>query len=124
MSRWLAALRERRACKLNESNNQNADEVPAAPVPAAPPFVEPLLRANKMFDSFNSHGSDHSLGPDPDAFFALLRDRGPTTYGAAGSALGWGATRAWQAADMLRRSGRVTVDHFGRMLPIPREDQP
>ena len=90
MSRWLAALRKRRACELNESNNLNADEVPAAPGLASPPTFEPPLRANKMFDSYNSHRPDHPPGPDPEAFFALLRDRGPTTYGGAGSALGWG----------------------------------
>ncbi len=40
------------------------------------------------------------------------------TYGAAASSLGWGATRAWQADDALRRSGRVKPDHLGRMVII------
>lgn len=52
---------------------------------------------------------------DPDALLAHLRESGPTTYGAAASALGWGATRAWQAEARLRACRRVRIDHLGRM---------
>lgn len=44
----------------------------------------------------------------------LLARSGPLTYGAAASALGWGATRAWQAEAFLRVSGRVQFDAWGR----------
>lgn len=36
------------------------------------------------------------------------------TYGAAASALGWGATRAWQAEAALRAAGRIAFDPQGR----------
>jgi hypothetical protein len=51
---------------------------------------------------------------DPDALLALLRDRGPMTYGAAASALGWGATRTWQAEAALRAEGKVRAGRLGR----------
>lgn len=44
----------------------------------------------------------------------LLSRSGPLTYGAAASALGWGATRAWQAEAFLRATGRVRFDALGR----------
>lgn len=47
---------------------------------------------------------------------ALLFQSGPLTYGAAASALGWGATRAWQAEAHLRAAGRVTFDALGRTV--------
>lgn len=43
---------------------------------------------------------------------------GPSTYGAAASALGWGATRAWQAEAHLRASGKVRFDALGRTTVI------
>lgn len=36
------------------------------------------------------------------------------TYGAAATALGWGATRAWQAEAALLAAGRIEPDCFGR----------
>lgn len=44
----------------------------------------------------------------------LLAQSGPTTYGAAAAALGWGATRAWRAEAMLRAKGKVRFDVLGR----------
>lgn len=44
----------------------------------------------------------------------LLAASGPTSYGAAATTLGWGATRAWQAEARLRASGRVRCDALGR----------
>lgn len=57
---------------------------------------------------------------DADTLLAHLRAHGPMSYGAAASSLGWGATRAWQAGDALRRSGRVRPDLFGRMAIVER----
>jgi len=53
---------------------------------------------------------------DPEALLSYLRRTGPATYGAAAMALGWGATRAWQAEAALRGSGRVRLDFLGRMI--------
>ena len=73
-------------------------------------------RANRgAWNSTNSTGD--SLAPDPDALLALLallRGRGPMSYGAAATALGWGATRAWQAEAALLAAGRIEHDRFGR----------
>lgn len=55
-----------------------------------------------------------ALHPDAGALAVLLRLRGPMTYGAAASALGWGVTRAWQAEARLRAAGMVRFDGLGR----------
>ena len=51
---------------------------------------------------------------DAETFADLLATSGPTTYGAVAVALGWGATRAWQAEARLRAAGRVQYDAGGR----------
>lgn len=51
------------------------------------------------------------LPPDALAYLAHLRRNGPATYGAMASALGWGATRAWQAEARLRAAGLVRYRH-------------
>ena len=50
------------------------------------------------------------LGDDLKTYADHLQRHGPTTYGAAASALGWGATRAWQAEAKLREVGLESVD--------------
>ena len=52
--------------------------------------------------------------PDAGQLADLLSRSGPLTYGAAGFALGWGATRAWQAEAHLRARGQVRFDALGR----------
>lgn len=52
--------------------------------------------------------------PDAAVLLALLRERGPLSYGAAASALGWGATRAWRAEAALKAAGRIEHDPCGR----------
>ena len=58
--------------------------------------------------------------PDGDAraYLRHLLDNGPATVGAAGSALGWGATRAWQAEARLRAAGMATMGPLGRAVPV------
>lgn len=51
---------------------------------------------------------------DREQYLAHLREIGPTTYGAAATALGWGATRAWQAEARLRADGHVRIGKDGR----------
>jgi hypothetical protein len=46
---------------------------------------------------------------DPETYLAFLGDNGPASYGAVAVALGWGATRAWQAEARLRAKGLVFV---------------
>jgi hypothetical protein len=52
--------------------------------------------------------------PDAVAYLALLHREGPQTFGSMASALGWGATRAWQAEARLRAAGLVRLGVLGR----------
>ena len=61
-----------------------------------------------------------ALPSDPDTYLAALRLHGPMTYGAAAVALGWGATRAWQAEASLVAEGRATLTREGRACPPTR----
>jgi hypothetical protein len=58
------------------------------------------------------------LDGDAGALLDFLRLHGPTTYGAAASSLGWGATRAWQAEARLRAAGLVTMGPLGVAVPV------
>lgn len=74
-------------------------------------------------DGRNVHGTgiegdeirarEAQLDPDARTLLALIR-RGPTTYGAAATALAWGATRAWQAEARLMQAGAIRHDGIGR----------
>lgn len=63
--------------------------------------------------------TDH---PDTWAYLDRLMQHGPATVGAAGSALGWGATRAWLAEARLRAAGLVTMESLGRAHPVAGKD--
>lgn len=52
----------------------------------------------------------------------FLSRSGPSTYGAAGSALGWGATRAWQAEAYLRALGQIGYNARGRTILAARRE--
>lgn len=56
---------------------------------------------------------------DNQTLLDFLHREGPQTYGAAATALGWGASRAWQAEAGLRAAGSVRSGEFGRMVPVP-----
>lgn len=51
---------------------------------------------------------------DTERYLAQLHQKGPSTYGAAASALGWGATRAGQAEARLCADGQVRIGKDGR----------
>lgn len=51
---------------------------------------------------------------DPETLLEWLRLHGPSTYGAAATALGWGVTRAWRAEAQLRAEGTVRLDRSGK----------
>lgn len=57
------------------------------------------------------------LDPDAGAYLDRLRLHGPATYGTMASAMGWGATRAWQAEATLRAAGLVEYRE-GRAVPV------
>jgi hypothetical protein len=60
------------------------------------------------------------LDPDAGAYLDRLHLHGPSTYGAVASAMGWGATRAWQAEAKLRAAGLVRMGGLGRAVPTER----
>jgi len=144
VSKWLALLSDMRRGELNQSNNQipagRPAEEPAAaqaadkmidsfnsphPQTAIPPAeaavaAEPRI---KLIDSFNSPHPGTHHEPDPDLLLAHVRVHGPTTYGAAATDLGIGASRAWRAEAELVAVGLVRLDHLGRMT-IVEEVQP
>ena len=64
------------------------------------------------------------LDADAGAYLDRLRLNGPATYGAMASAMGWGATRAWQAEARLRAAGLVVYHRGGatsaRLRSAPR----
>jgi len=63
--------------------------------------------------------ADH---PDARAYLAFLRSTDPNNIGAAASALGWGATRAWQAEARLRAAGLVRLGPLGEAEPSEGRD--
>lgn len=50
---------------------------------------------------------------DPEIYLSHLRENGPKPYGSVATALGWGATRAWQAEARLRKAERLVLDERG-----------
>ena len=65
-------------------------------------------------------GSNPEITPcasDAETYLAMLHRSGPQTCGAAGSILGWGATRAWQTEARLRAAGLVRYGEFGKAQP-------
>ena len=54
---------------------------------------------------------------DAGKYLDFLRLHGPSTYDASATALGWGATRAWQAEAQLVAAGLVQHDSFGKAEP-------
>ena len=59
------------------------------------------------------------LGSDAGAYLDRLRLHGPATSGAMATALGWGATQAWQAEAKLRALGLVVYCE-GKAKPTER----
>lgn len=55
------------------------------------------------------------LDRDAGAFLDYLHLHGPSSYGAFATALGCGATRAWQAEARLRAAGLVRPDSLGKL---------
>lgn len=77
--------------------------------PAAP-------REKKRATQSRAEACGKSLHPDAAALLRLIEERGPTTYGAASSDLGWGATRAWRAEGRLSCAGLIHYpERDGRM---------
>ena len=59
------------------------------------------------------------LAADAGEYLDFLHLHGPATYGAGAVALGWGATRAWQAEAQLRAARLVRYDSLGKAVIEP-----
>ena len=81
-----------------------ADVASVATPPRSKPQSAPAARAD-------------GLDPDAGAYLDRLRLHGPATYGATATAMGWSATRAWQAEARLRAAGLVTLGPLGKARP-------
>lgn len=71
-------------------------------------------------DSQDSQRTPDTPEADARAYLAHLTQHGPATVGAAGAALGWGATRAWQAEARLRAAGLVVYGD-GKAAAVERQ---
>ena len=95
----------------------------ATQAPAARPVSQvsqlsqpPEARKPKSATPTRADGLDLDAG----AYLDRLRLRGPATYGAMASAMGWRATRAWRAEAKLRAAGLVQMGELGRAVPTER----
>lgn len=59
------------------------------------------------------------ITPDARKYLDFLTLHGPSTYGASATALGWGATRVWQAEAQLRVAKLVRYDSLGKAVIEP-----
>jgi hypothetical protein len=96
MTRWLQAAKSGNpiGTKLTE---------PTQPRPQPVLSVKSVLSEGGKAEPAPARAD--GLDPDAGAYLDRLRLHGPATYGAMASAMGWGATRAWQAEAKLRAAG-------------------
>jgi hypothetical protein len=106
MTRWLDAAR-----KAKGAGKEHPPQAPSEPVLSVLSVLSEGLRAEPA--PVRADG----LEPDAGAYLDRLRVHGPATYGAMATAMGWGATRAWQAEAKLRALGLVRMGE-GRAVPL------
>ena len=116
MTRWLQAARKgldlgtklteltKPTPELQSTTGDGVLSVLSVLSEGADPISEPPARS----DGFD---------PDAGALLDFLHLHGPSSYGAAATALTWGATRAWRAEAKLRAGGFVRLDSLGRAYP-------
>lgn len=77
-------------------------------------LARPAALENHATEQLESDG----LGQDAITLLDHLARHGPSTYGAAAVALGWGATRSWHAEAALRAAELVTMNHRAQAAPV------
>ena len=83
------------------------------------PHVAQVARVARPQSSKPENGKEaYGLHPDADELLTFLLRKGPHSYGAAATSLGWAATRAWQAHARLRAAGLVWYDEIGRAVLV------
>lgn len=99
------------------------DMPPATVTPATtatkPRATRPRVAVVASVAAPTARNPEADRAADSERLADMLATSGPTTYGAAAVALGWGATRTWQAEARLRASGRVISDSQGRATLLP-----
>ena len=108
--------------KLAEITGQDVatPATPATQAPASPPVsrLSQVSQAAPPKPCPPAPARPDGLDPDAVAYLDSLHLHGPATYGAAASAMGWGATRAWQAETRLHKLGLV-IHHNGKTQAQP-----
>ena len=93
--------------RITESNSPKVAEIAEVAAPRAQ-ILKPTSIAR-------TDGLDTNAGE----YLDFLRLHGPSTYGASATALGWGATRAWQAEAQLKAARLVQYDSLGKAATAP-----
>ena len=107
MTRWLQAAKQ--------GSGAGAEHLePASSKPKPVLSVKSVLSEGGRADPAPARADGLDL--DAGTYLDRLRLFGPATYGAMASALGWGATRAWQAEAKLRAAGLVWMGPLGRAV--------
>ena len=101
MTRWLQAA-------------MGVHDLKTEPTKPTEPALRPHLDRVLSVVSVLPKGLASKETGDAKTLAAFLRENGPASYGAAGRALGWGATRAWRVEAELRAVGRFRYDKAAR----------
>ena len=109
MTRWLQAAKQVSGAATKPTK---PTEPPAIAQPEGVLSVKSVLSEGGQPVLRATHPQPQKLetvpnSSDPETYLDFLHIHGSTTYGAAATALGWGATRAWQAEARLRAAGLV-----------------
>jgi hypothetical protein len=116
MTRWLKAARQ---ALMHADKTDLTDKTPALTATRAAKTNSKEVKSVLSEKSDGGRSGEKAvtidqLQRDPETYLAFLRSNGPTTYGVAAIALGWGATRAWQAEAELRSTGRTAINSDGK----------
>jgi hypothetical protein len=123
MSRWLEAARQAPIAPdktdLTDKTHVKVEGMGSISNPVGVKSVLSVLSAGGIVGETPAK-SAKTLPPDLASYLAFLQSNGPASYGAAATALGWGATRAWQAEARLRAAGLAIIDKSGKAAPADR----
>ena len=93
--------------RMTESNAPKVAEIAKIADPhAQKPKTVPVVRTD-------------GLKSDAGGYLDFLNLHGPSTSGACAAALGWGATRAWQAEAQLWAAKLLRYDRLGKAVMTP-----
>jgi hypothetical protein len=117
MTRWLQAARREATPRTELTQPTKPKELPTEG-DALAPGKQVLSVSSVLSDggTVSPETPDRADGLEADAgaYLDRLRIFGPATYGAMATAMGWGATRAWQAEAKLRALGLVQLCKLGQ----------